>query len=73
MSLPTPFMLEGTGDEVAGIGWMTRIERKGTDYHFQYSVDPDIPLMTNGDVYDLASDLHMDSFEFSRNLGGEGC
>lgn len=65
--MPTLFMREGTGDEVVGIGWMTRIERKGTDYHFQYTVDPDIPLMTNRDVYDLASELQMDSFEFSRN------
>lgn len=67
MAMPTLLMREGFGDEVAGIGWITRIERKGTDYQFQYSIDPDVPRMTNGDVYDLASDLHIDSFEFSRN------
>lgn len=67
MALPTLFMDEGIGDEIAGIGWLTRIERKGTDYQLHYSMDPDIPRMTNSDIYELASDLHMDSFEFHRN------
>lgn len=67
MAMPTLLMREGVGDEVAGIGWITRIERKGADYQFQYTVDPDVPRMTNADVYDLASELHIDSFEFSRN------
>lgn len=67
MALPTLFMEEGFGDEIAGIGWLTRIERKGTDYQLHYSMDPDIPRMTNSDIYELASDLHMDSFEFHRN------
>jgi hypothetical protein len=67
MALPTLFMEEGIGDEIAGIGWLTRIERKGTDYQLHYSIDPDIPLMTNSEIYELASDLHMDDFEFHRN------
>ncbi|MCA3442237.1 MAG: hypothetical protein INF52_02545 [Rhodobacter sp.] len=67
MALPTLFMREGVGDEMAGIGWVTRIERKGTDYHFQYSIDPDVSRMSNAEIYDLAPDLHMDRFEFSRN------
>ncbi|WP_439526292.1 hypothetical protein [Roseovarius mucosus] len=67
MSLPTLFMDEGTDDEIAKIGWLTRIERKGTEYELYYSIDADIPRMTNADIYELASDLHMDSFEFHRN------
>lgn len=67
MALPTLFMEEGIGAEIARIGWLTRIERKGTDYQLHYSIDSDIPLMTNSEIYELASDLHMDDFEFHRN------
>jgi len=67
MALPTLFMEEGFGDEIARVGWLTRIERKGTEYQLHYSMDPDIPRMTNADIHELASDLHMDSFEFHRN------
>jgi len=67
MSLPTLFMEEGTGEEVAGVGWLARIERKGVDYQLHYSMDPDIPRLTNAEIYELAADLHIDSFEFHRN------
>lgn len=67
MSLPTLLMEEGTGDEVAGVGWLTRVERKGTEYQLHYSLDTDIPRMTNSEIHELASDLHMDDFEFHRN------
>lgn len=67
MSLPTLFMEEGTVDEVAGIGWLTRIDLIGSDYRLQYSMDTDVPRMTNADIYELASDLKMDNFEFHRN------
>ncbi len=67
MALPTLFMGEGIGDEIAGVGWLNRIERKGTEYQLHYSMDPDIPRMTNAEIYELASDLHMESFEFHRN------
>ncbi len=67
MALPTLFMEEGIGDEIAGIGWLSRIERRGTDYQLHYTLDPDIPRMTNSDIYELATELHIDSFEFHRN------
>jgi len=59
MELPTRFMEEGIGGEIAGIGWLIRIELKGTDYQLHYSMDPDIPRLTNAAIYKLASDLHM--------------
>jgi len=67
MALPTLLMEEGTEDELAGIGWLSRIERIGAEYQLHYSMDPDIPRMRNADVLKLAPDLHMDSFEFHRN------
>lgn len=67
MALPTLFMGEGIKDEIARVGWLTQVERIGTDYQLRYSMDPDVPRMTNADIYELASDLRMDSFEFHRN------
>jgi hypothetical protein len=67
MALPTLFLEEGIGDEIARIGWLTRIERNGTDYQLHYSIDLDIPRVTNSEIYELASDLHMDRLEFHRN------
>ncbi|GHH02116.1 hypothetical protein [Pseudodonghicola xiamenensis] len=67
MSLPTILMEEGVGDQVAGVGWLNRIERKGTDYQLHFSLDPDVPRMTNAEISDLASELDIDDFEFHRN------
>lgn len=66
-ALPTLFMEEGFGDEIARVGWLTRVERKGTEFQLQYSMDTDIPRMTNAEIHELASALQMDSFEFHRN------
>ncbi|MEX3314627.1 hypothetical protein [Sulfitobacter sp. PS-8MA] len=67
MALPTLFMEEGISDEIAGFGWLNRIERKGAEYQLHYSMEPEVPRMTNAEIYELASDLHIDSFEFHRN------
>lgn len=67
MALPTLFMEEGIGDEIARVGWLNRIERKGAEFQLHYSMEADVPPMTNADIYGLASELHMDSFEFHRN------
>lgn len=66
-TLPTIFMQEGTGDELAGVGWLTSIVRRGSDYQLQFMIDPHVPRMTNADILGMAADLNMDSFEFSRN------
>lgn len=66
-ALPTIFMNEGVGDEAATIGWLNRVERKGSDYQLHYSIDLEIPRMTNADISELASELQIESFEFHRN------
>ena len=48
-------MKEGTSDEVASIGWLSRVELRGREYKLQYHFDPEIPRLTNADVYALAS------------------
>ena len=67
LTLPTVFMQEGMADEVVKIGWLNRVERKGAFYELSYTIDPDLPRMTNGEIYDMMSELQMDSFEFQRN------
>lgn len=67
MLLPTVLMKEGFSDEIAGIGWLSRVELRGKDYALQYALDPDVPLMTNADIKALASELQIDDWEFSRN------
>jgi hypothetical protein len=66
-SLPTVLMQEGTSDEIAGIGWLSRVELRGKDYALQYALDPGLPRMTNADISALASELQIANFEFSRN------
>lgn len=69
--LPTIFMNEGIGDEVVTIGWIERIERRGRgyneEYRFEYRRDLDVPPMTNADIYEMADELGITGFEFSRN------
>lgn len=67
MSLPTVFMEEGISDEVAGIGWLSRVELRGREYLLHYSLDPNIPRMINAEIYALASQLQINEWEFSRN------
>lgn len=67
LALPTVLMEEGTGDEAVGIGWLSRIERRGSDYQFHYMLEADVPPIKNADIYELATDLDMDRFEFHRN------
>lgn len=67
LSLPTIIMEEGVSDEIAGIGYLTRIEVRGTDFQFHFALDPEIPLMSNAAVYELKSELGIDNWEFSRN------
>src|SRR4051794_19023849 len=60
MSLPTILMEEGTSDEIATFGWLSRIELRGTEFHLQYVRDPEIPRPTNADVYAMVRDLRSD-------------
>lgn len=67
LELPTILMGEGVADEVAYFGWLNRVQKRGREYLLQYAVDPDVPRLTNADIRSLASELHIDDFEFHRN------
>ncbi len=66
-ALPTIFMKEGTKDEVVSVGWITKIDLHNKMYRLSYSIDPEIPRMTNANVQEMASDLKLHDWEFSRN------
>lgn len=65
--LPTIFMEKGDSDEVAGIGWLSQVQLRGRDYQLRYTLDRQVPRMTNADICALASQLQIENFEFSRN------
>jgi hypothetical protein len=67
MSLPTIFMEEGTSDEIAGVGWLSRVEPQGSDYKLRFALDAVVPRLTNGDILAMASELQIEDWEFSRN------
>lgn len=35
LDLPTILMEEGTTDEVVYLGWLTRVQKRGREYHLQ--------------------------------------
>ena len=67
LTLPTILMGEGTEDEKVWIGDLNKVDLRGTDYNLQYAVDPEIPPLTNRDIYSMASVLGIEPFEFHRN------
>jgi len=69
--LPTIFMTEGHRDEVVTVGWIARL-RLGSigrqqEYRFDYRRDSDVQPMTNAELFDIAEELGMTEWEFSRN------
>jgi len=66
-NLPTILMTEGMGNEVASIGWLTRVEIQGRECQLQYFLDPQLPRFTNAEIHAMANELRMDNWEFSRN------
>jgi len=66
-SLPTLFMEEGTTNEVARLGWLSRVEQIGRELRFQYAFDSDIPIISNAEIYELSDELQMADWEFTRN------
>ncbi|WP_157973672.1 hypothetical protein [Tropicimonas sp. IMCC34043] len=67
MAMPTVFMGEGKKDQIALVGRISKVEVRGSDYRFQYTIDPSIPRLTNADIVALADELNIDEWEFSRN------
>jgi hypothetical protein len=65
--LPAVFMEEGTSDETAGVGWLSRVEPQGSDYQLRFALDSSAPRLTNRAIQAMASELRIDDWEFSRN------
>lgn len=64
--LPTLFMEEGSGDELAYVGRLTDIRRQGGSYALNYAFDPQVPPITNSRIWDMSRELGLADFEFSR-------
>lgn len=68
IGLPCLFMQEGTGEEVAYVGQINRARVTGTEVAYEYTIDRDVPPMTNQAVYGWRNSLDMPhDFEFHRN------
>lgn len=66
IELPTLFMSEGVGSQVARVGTITRIRTVGRDYEIEYSLDRDMPTFTNSDIKAMAGELGIKEWELSR-------
>jgi hypothetical protein len=68
ISHPCLFMQEGTENEAAYVGQVNRARIVGNEVSFEYTIDPDVPPLTNGAVYENRVSLDMpNDFEFHRN------
>jgi hypothetical protein len=67
-ALPCLFMQEGIGDEIARVGQINTARIVGREVLFEYTIDPEVPLLQNRMIYAnrIAVDMPHD-FEFSRN------
>jgi hypothetical protein len=67
MRLPCIFIQEGTGDELARVGTITRARVAGRDISIEYTYNLDIPPLLNSTIYANRLDFDMPhDFEFSR-------
>lgn len=66
--LPSIFLEETYRGEnqVVRIGTITRARRSGNDILLEYFYDPTIPPLTNIQLQELAAELDIENFEFSR-------
>ena len=68
IQLPCLFMQEGTGDQLAYAGTITRARVAGVQISIEYTFDLDIPPLLNSTIFDKKLDFDMpQDFEFSRN------
>ena len=56
----------GNGEQIVKFGHIDRIIPNGAETRIEYSIDPDIPAMSNSTFEHLSSELHIEDFEFSR-------
>ncbi len=67
IQLPCLFMQEGTTDQIARVGKITRARISGKDVSLEYTYDSDIPPILNSFIYQNKIEFDMPSdFEFSR-------
>lgn len=66
--LPCVFMEEGTGDQLARVGTITRARHVGREIAIEYTFDMDIPPLLNSAIFANRIDFDMPrDFEFSRS------
>lgn len=67
-ALPCLFMPEGRQDEICRVGSIVRPRIINGEVRFSYTLDPDVPPLTNRLVWDHRGRFDMpEDFEFSRN------
>jgi len=67
IQLPCLFMQEGTGDQIARVGTITRARLSGKELSIEYTYELDIPSLLNSTIYANTTEFDMPhEFEFSR-------
>lgn len=65
---PCLFMREGTDDQIARVGTISRARVVGNDVAFEYALDPAVPPLANRIIFANKTDFNISAnFEFSRN------
>ncbi|AZL60665.1 hypothetical protein EI545_18665 [Tabrizicola piscis] len=67
MRFPALLMEEGRSNEIARIAWISRVTRKGADFQIDYTIDSDLPKLTNADIEEMQTELDMHDWEFGTN------
>jgi hypothetical protein len=68
IQLPCLFMQEGTGDQLARVGTITRARVSGKEVSIEYTYELDIPSLLNSTIYANKTEFDMSQdFEFSRS------
>ncbi len=66
--LPCLLMQEGRGNEVAYVGHIARPRISGKEIVFEYTLDTEVPPLTNSLIFEKRNELSMpNEWEFSRN------
>ena len=68
IELPCLFMEEGSTNQIAHVGKITRARISGKDVAIEYTYESDIPPLLNSFIYDNRTEFDMpEEFEFSRS------
>ncbi len=68
IELPCLFMQEGTSDQIARVGKITRARISGKEVAVEFTYESDIPPLLNGFIYENRTEFDMAAeFEFSRS------